>query len=136
MHITRLYRFPARYCRLFIPTPDGLSILRKEGYIPLEPLPIVGLASMEQTDENVDAYRRYTVKISALLKHRPSMPQVPMAYLAHTADAQQLIIGTAEPPYPLPTITDTYPDRASERAACTLTLTLTGSEPARTLLTP
>ena len=127
--LTRLYSFPARYCRLLAPTPDSMCVI-KRGYIPLTPMPIVGCAAMEQTDEDSDGCRRFTVKITCTLRQRPTAPTEPQAFLALTHDGRRLVIGTDSAPYPLQTITDTHSASAADRTSCTLTITLTGAQPA------
>lgn len=122
-YIHKIEKVAAKHLRLLQVMPDGLHAFMT-AYVPWQVVPIVGLASLEVSDENVDGVRTYASKLTATLKERPLPDAEPMAYRLTQTDGRRWLLGSAERPLPLTTITDTHPDRAAEKCACTLMVTV------------
>lgn len=118
-HITHIERTPLKHMARLVPASDCTSCFLQEEVI-WSPLCIVGLASLEVTDEVADGTRLYTTKLSYTLARRPAPDAEPMAYRLTLADGRRLIYGLDLRPYPVATITDTHEDKASGRASCTV----------------
>ena len=106
-YIHKIEKVAAKHLRLLQVMPDGLHAF-------------MGLAALEVSDENVDGVRTYASKLTATLKERPLPDAEPMAYRLTQTDGRRWLLGCADRPLPLTTITDTHPDRAAEKCACTL----------------
>lgn len=95
-------------------------------FVPWERIPTVGLSALEVSDSvGDDGVRLYTSKLTALLACAIPPPSAPVAYRLTLTDGTRLLLGTFHRPHPVQTIADSHPDRASERCACTLTVTWT-----------
>ena len=68
--------------------------------------------------------RRFTTTLQAVVDERPAPVREPQAFLAVGAEGRAYLVGSGVRPMPLVTVQDIHPDRTSERAACTLTITL------------
>lgn len=107
------------HMRRLFPCPDGLTAYLSE-HVEWQPVCMVGLASLEVTDEVADGVRRYTSKLTYTTATRPAPSAAPLAYRLTLADGVQLIIGTDMRPYPITTVTETHEDKPSGRASCTV----------------
>ena len=122
-YIHKIEKAAAKHLAMLQIMPDGVHALMPS-YVPWEEIPIVGLAGLEVSDESADGVRTYTSKLTATLKDRPLPDAEPMAYRLTQTDGRQWLLGCAERPLPLTTIVDTHPDRAAEKCACTLTVSV------------
>lgn len=127
-YVTQLEQCEARRMHVAQPLPDNRHVLLNVPR-PWQKLPIVGLAAMETTDELENGYRKYTTKLTVVLHEPPPQAAEPLAYRATFADGAQAIIGLNYAPYPLATIDDGHPNTASDKAACTLTVTWAAPTP-------
>ena len=118
-HITHIEHTPLKHMRRLVASPDCASCFLSEEVL-WTPICIVGLASLEVTDEVTDGTRLYTTKLSYTLAQRPTPDAEPMAYRLTLADGRQLIFGTTLRPYPVATITDTHEDKANGRSSCSV----------------
>lgn len=99
-------------------------------FIPWVKVEIVGLASMEVTEEVSGGMRKYTSKVAATLEKRLPHRSEPVALRLTDVEGNKYLLGTYEKPYPVITQEDKYAGKANEQSACTFNATLTGSYPA------
>lgn len=134
MFIARLYRAPARHV-LVHPCPDARHAVIL-GTAPWEEIPLVGLASLETTDEPQDGCRIYQTTIKATLRcpDHFHIAQEPTLYRLLLTTRRSLILGDPLPPYPLEQLTLTHPSTPSQSSSTLLTLTLKGPYPPLTII--
>lgn len=95
---------------------------------------IVGLASMQVTENMKNGIRLYTTKITATLPARLPHDSNPKAVKLTDVLGKKYLVGLSSAPYPLITQEDKFADKASEKSACTLSITLTSSYPAMEII--
>lgn len=122
-YITELYACPARLLDEVMITPDGMAAFVPD-YVRWTRIGLSGIARMEVTDSAENGVRRFTTTLQAVVDKRPAPVREPQAFLAVGAEGRAYLVGSGVRPMPLVTVQDIHPDRTSERAACTLTITL------------
>lgn len=122
-YITELYACPARLLDEVMITPDGMAAFVPD-YVRWTRIDLSGIARMEVTDSAENGVRRFTTTLQAVVDERPAPVREPQAFLAVGAEGRAYLVGSGVRPMPLVTVQDIHPDRTSERAACTLTITL------------
>lgn len=122
-YITELYACPARLLDEVMITPDGMAAFVPD-YVRWTRIGLSGIARMEVTDSAENGVRRFTTTLQAVVDERPAPVREPQAFLAIGAEGRAYLVGSGVRPMPLVTVQDIHPDRTSERAACTLTITL------------
>lgn len=123
-YITELYACPARLLDEVMITPDGMAAFVPD-YVRWTRIGLSGIARMEVTDSAENGVRRFTTTLQAVVDERPAPVREPQAFLAAVgAEGRAYLVGSGVRPMPLVTVQDIHPDRTSERAACTLTITL------------
>lgn len=122
-YITELYACPARLLNEVMITPDGMAAFVPD-YVRWTRIGLSGIARMEVTDSAENGVRRFTTTLQAVVDERPAPVREPQAFLAVGAEGRAYLVGSGVRPMPLVTVQDIHPDRTSERAACTLTITL------------
>lgn len=122
-YITELYACPARLLDEVMITPDGMAAFVPD-YVRWTRIGLSGIARMEVTDSAENGVRRFTTTLQAVVDERPAPVREPQAFLAVGAEGRAYLVGSGVRPMPLVTMQDIHPDRTSERAACTLTITL------------
>lgn len=122
-YITELYACPARLLDEVMITPDGMAAFLPD-YVRWTRIGLSGIARMEVTDSAENGVRRFTTTLQAVVNERPAPVREPQAFLAVGAEGRAYLVGSGVRPMPLVTVQDIHPDRTSERAACTLTITL------------
>lgn len=122
-YITELYACPARLLDEVMITPDGMAAFVPD-YVRWTRIGLSGIARMEVTDSAENGVRRFTTTLQAVVDERPAPVREPQAFLAVGAEGRAYFVGSGVRPMPLVTVQDIHPDRTSERAACTLTITL------------
>lgn len=122
-YITELYACPARLLDEMMITPDGMAAFVPD-YVRWTRIGLSGIARMEVTDSAENGVRRFTTTLQAVVDERPAPVREPQAFLAVGAEGRAYLVGSGARPMPLVTVQDIHPDRTSERAACTLTITL------------
>lgn len=122
-YITELYACPARLLDEVMITPDGMAAFVPD-YVRWTRIGLSGIARMEVTDSAENGVRRFTTTLQAVVDERPAPVREPQAFLAVGAEGRAYLVGSGMRPMPLVTVQDIHPDRTSERAACTLTITL------------
>lgn len=118
-----------RFLRTAKPLP-GLREVYLPYYIPCEKVNIVGLASMEVSDDVADGLRTYTTKVVATLPKRLLHSSNTRALRLTDVEGRRYLVGGINKPFPLFLQEDKYANRPSEPSACTLTVTLQGPFPA------
>ena len=126
-YIRKIELCAARHVRTATPLPDGLSV-RLPDWAPWQPLPTVGLSSLQVTEELQNGQRIYTSRLTATLPAR-FVPEQRTALRLTDVQGRQLLVGLAERPYPLLTQEDILPERPSEASRTQLTATWTGTHP-------
>ena len=122
-YITELYACPARLLDEVMITPDGMAAFVPD-YVRWTRIGLSGIARMEVTDSAENGVRRFTTTLQAVVDERPAPVREPQAFLAVGAEGRAYLVGSGVRPMPLVTVQDIHPDRTSERAACTITITL------------
>lgn len=122
-YITELYACPARLLDEVMITPDGMAAFVPD-YVRWTRIGLSGIARLEVTDSAENGVRRFTTTLQAVVDERPAPVREPQAFLAVGAEGRAYLVGSGVRPMPLVTVQDIHPDRTSERAACTLTITL------------
>lgn len=122
-YITELYACPARLLDEMMITPDGMAAFVPD-YVRWTRIGLSGIARMEVTDSAENGVRRFTTTLQAVVDERPAPVREPQAFLAVGVEGRAYLVGSGVRPMPLVTVQDIHPDRTSERAACTLTITL------------
>lgn len=122
-YITELYACPARLLDEMMITPDGMAAFVPD-YVRWTRIGLSGIARLEVTDSAENGVRRFTTTLQAVVDERPAPVREPQAFLAVGAEGRAYLVGSGVRPMPLVTVQDIHPDRTSERAACTLTITL------------
>lgn len=122
-YITELYACPARLLDEVMITPDGMAAFVPD-YVRWTRIGLSGIARMEVTDSAENGVRRFTTTLQTVVDERPAPVREPQAFLAVGAEGRAYLVGSGVRPMPLVTVQDIHPDRTSERAACTLTITL------------
>lgn len=122
-YITELYACPARLLDEVMITPDGMAAFVPD-YVRWTRIGLSGIARMEVTDSAENGVRQFTTTLQAVVDERPAPVREPQAFLAVGAEGRAYLVGSGVRPMPLVTVQDIHPDRTSERAACTLTITL------------
>lgn len=122
-YITELYACPVRLLDEVMITPDGMAAFVPD-YVRWTRIGLSGIARLEVTDSAENGVRRFTTTLQAVVDERPAPVREPQAFLAVGAEGRAYLVGSGVRPMPLVTVQDIHPDRTSERAACTLTITL------------
>ena len=125
-YITELYACPARLLDEVMITPDGMAAFVPD-YVRWTRIGLSGIARMEVTYSAENGVRRFTTTLQAVVDERPAPVREPQAFLAVGAEGRAYLVGSGVRPMPLVTVQDILLDRTSERAACTLTITLLAS---------
>lgn len=122
-YINKIEKAAVKHLAMLQIMPDGVHAFMPS-YVPWEVVPIVGLAGLEVSDERADGVRVFTSKLTATLADSPMADAEPMAWLLTQVDGSKLLLGCAERPMAIATTTDTRPDRAAEKCACLLTVSV------------
>lgn len=122
--------------RLLIANPGQLrniEIVRREGFFSavhlmywraFTELPIVGLASLECTDDVANGALSRTATIKAQLSCSGSSVRINSVYLAECVDGSRFLVGSDRPPLPLTLKKCVVPDEASQPCQTAITVTL------------
>lgn len=120
LHIHRIDCCEAYHLASAIVLPETASVLLREP-MPWRQLPMVGLATLETSEEVKKGVRTHLAKLSATLcGGRLALPSRPLAYRLTCVNGRQYLLGTADPPFPLTTQEDKRPGNAAETSAVAL----------------
>lgn len=128
-YIAKIEWCPARHLSLATPMPDNLRVYLTD-YMPYEELCIVGLASLEISDEIVSGVRVWTSKVVATLPERISAPDAAVSLRLTAVDGTQYIMGLSDRPHPVVAFDDKHPSSPSGQCACAISAVLKGPLPA------
>ena len=120
LHIHRIDCCEAYHLASAIVLPETASVLLREP-MPWKQLPMVGLATLETSEEVKKGVRTHSAKLTATLcGSRLALPLRPLAYRLTCVNGKQYLLGTADPPFPLTTQEDKRPGNAAETSAVAL----------------
>lgn len=120
LHIHRIDCCEAYHLASAIVLPETASVLLREP-MPWKRLPMVGLATLETSEEVKKGVRTHSAKLSATLcGGRLALSSCPLAYRLTCVNGNQYLLGTADPPFPLTTQEDKRPGNAAETSAVAL----------------
>ena len=120
LHIHRIDCCEAYHLASAIVLPETASVLLREP-MPWKQLPMVGLATLETSEEVKKGVRTHSAKLTATLcGGRLALPLRPLAYRLTCVNGRQYLLGTADPPFPLTTQEEKRPGNAAETSAVTL----------------
>lgn len=124
LHINRIDYCEAYHLVSAIVLPETASVLIREP-MPWRRLPMVGLATLETSEEVKKGVRTHSAKLTATLcGGRLALPSRPLAYRLTCVNGRQYLLGTADPPFPLTTQEEKMPGNAAETSAATLVVTI------------
>ena len=120
LHIHRIDCCEAYHLASAIVLPETASVLIREP-MPWQRLPMVGLATLETSEEVKKGVRTHSAKLTATLcGGRLALPSRPLAYRLTCVNGRQYLLGTADPPFPLTTQEEKRPGNAAETSAVSL----------------
>ena len=120
LHIHRIDCCEAYHLASAIVLPETASVLLREP-MPWKQLPMVGLATLETSEEVKKGVRTHSAKLTATLcGGRLALPSRPLAYRLTCVNGKQYLLGTADPPFPLTTQEVKIPGNAAETSAVSL----------------
>ena len=120
LHIHHIDYCEAYHLASAIVLPETASVLLREP-MPWKRLPMVGLATLETSEEVKKGVRTHSAKLSATLcGGRIALPSRPLAYRLTCVNGRQYLLGTADPPFPLTTQEEKRPGNAAETSSVSL----------------
>ncbi len=120
LHIHRIDCCEAYHLASAIVLPETASVLLREP-MPWRRIPMVGLATLDTSEEVKKGVRKHTAKLTATLcGGRLPLPSRPLAYRLTCVNGRQYLLGTADPPFPLTAQEVTMPSNAAETSAVSL----------------
>ena len=120
LHIHRIDCCEAYHLASAIVLPETASVLLREP-MPWKQLPMVGLATLETSEEVKKGVRTHSAKLTATLcGGRIALPLRPLAYRLTCVNGRQYLLGTADPPFPLTAQEVKIPGNAAETSAVSL----------------
>ena len=124
LHIHRIEYCEAYHLASAIVLPETASVLLREP-MPWKKLPMVGLATLETSEEVKKGVRTHSAKLTATLcGGRLALPLRPLAYRLTCVNGRQYLLGTADPPFPLTAQEVKMPGNAAETSAVALVVSL------------
>ena len=124
LHIHHIDYCEAYHLAYSIVLPETASVLIREP-MPWRQLPMVGLATLETSEEVKKGVRTHSAKLTATLcGGRLALPSRPLAYRLTCVNGRQYLLGTADPPFPLTAQEVKMPGNAAETSAVALVVSL------------
>lgn len=106
--------------RAIILPAQAIALVREP--MPWQELPLVGLASLEITDEVENGVRIYTSKLTATLCKSFLHPKRSSAFRLTDVQGNQSLLGTDQSPYPLISQTESIGENAPSHTAFVITI--------------
>lgn len=106
--------------RAIILPAQAIALVREP--MPWQELPIVGLASLDFTEEVEKGTRTTTAKLSAKLCKSINLPISPLSFRLTDVQGRTFLLGTAESPHPLVTFAKNVAENPSGEARQVLSL--------------
>lgn len=94
-------------------------------YRPFHTLCMDGLASCEVNETIEDGSRLTTIRLTVHTTADFHVDDRRLCWRITTVDGRQYLIGLDEQPWPVATVADAYPDKATDRSGKTITVTWT-----------
>lgn len=117
-NISRVEYIEPRYLKDIIIMPNNdVLLLYWRNFIEL---PIVGLAQVTVFDQVDHNARLTTVTLTALTCERFVPGARPLAWRVSTVTGKQYLIGINESPFPITTVSESFPDKATEQSGTTV----------------
>ena len=134
LHIHHIDYCEAYHLASAIVLPEIASVLLREP-MPWRQLPMIGLATLETSEEVKKGVRTHSAKFTATLcGGRLPLPSRPLAYRLTCVNGRQYLLGIADPPFPLTTQEEKRPGRAAETSAVSLVVSLQSVVPMMKIL--
>lgn len=131
-HICKVEYCAAYHLKRAIILPAQAKALVGEP-MPWQELPLVGLASLEVSDEVEDGVRIYTSKLNATLCKSFLHPKRPSAFRLTDVQGNQYLLGTAYKPFPLVAIITNTSTNEAERTVTVLSANWVSLKPLLTI---
>lgn len=112
-----------RHMRNLVLLDDHRVVLQY--YRPFHALCLDGMAQVEVSEAVDDGYRLTTVRLTAHTTEDWHVDNRRLCWRVTTVDGRQFLIGLDEQPWPVVTVADAFPDKATERSGKTITVTWT-----------
>lgn len=112
-----------RHMRNLVLLDDHRVVLQY--YRPFHALCLDGMAQVEVSEAVDDGYRLTTVRLTAHTTEDWHVDNRRLCWRVKTVDGRQFLIGLDEQPWPVVTVADAFPDKATERSGKTITVTWT-----------
>lgn len=120
LHIHHIDYCEAYHLASAIVLPESASVLLRMP-MPWRQLQMVGLATLETSEEVKKGVRTHSAKLTATLcGGRLALPSRPLAYRLTCVNGRQYLLGTANQPFPLTTQEEKRPGNAAETSAVSL----------------
>lgn len=117
-NINRVEFIDPRYLNGIVLMSDSeVSLQYRRNFIELD---IVGLASIEVSQTTENGSRLSTVKLMALTTTPFKVGNRRLAWRVTTITGNQYLIGINEQPFPISTVTENFPDKATEQSGTTV----------------
>ncbi len=134
LHIHRIDCCEAYHLASAIVLPETASVLLREP-MPWRQLPMVGLATLDTSEEVKKGVRTHSAKLTATLcGGRLALPSRPLAYRLTCVNGCHYLLGTADPPFPLTTQEEKRPGNAAETSAVALVVSFQSVVPMMKIL--
>lgn len=109
---------------------DDLTVIPGEGVLlkwwrPFKKLPLSGLAQCSVTSKTENKTTLYTTAVSGFLYDHFSKGENPLCFLITCADNTRYLIGNSEHPFPVIEISDSFPDKITDKSGCAFTIEFT-----------
>ena len=121
LYIRKIEYCEAYHLRRAVILPAQAKALVQEP-MPWQELPIVGLASLETTEEVDKGVRITTIKLQAKLCRSVMLPASPLSFRITDVQGKMFLLGTSATPHPLVVISTKVADNPNNEAIFTFTL--------------
>ena len=128
LYIRKIEYCEAYHLRRAVILPAQAKALVQEP-MPWQELPMVGLASLETTEEVDKGVRITTVKLQAKLCRSVTLPASSLSFRITDVHGKTLLLGTAAAPHPLVVISTQVADNPSNEATCIISVTYKNETP-------
>ncbi|MBR4553893.1 MAG: hypothetical protein IKO20_09300 [Bacteroidaceae bacterium] len=121
LYIRKIEYCEAYHLRRAVILPAQAKALVREP-MPWQELPMVGLASLEATEEVDKGVRIITVKLQAKLCRSVMLPASPLSFRINDVHGKTMLLGTAAAPHPVVVISTQVAENPSSEANHIITL--------------
>ena len=121
LYIRKIEYCEAYHLRRAVILPAQAKALVQE-QMPWQELPMVGLASLETTEDVDKSVRITTIKLQAKLCRSATLPVSPLSFRITDVLGETLLLGTASAPHPFVAISAKVADNPQNEATYTFTL--------------